>query len=119
MDSTQFVATLDRVISHERLSRYEFAAGGDISLALELYQHNIAISEAIFGFLHGLQVAVRNSIHHTLSRDLGIPTPYEGTVRLLCSATGEVLKLTNIYDGYGEPGKRQTATIPITGQSDC
>ena len=61
----EFLASIDRVISQERLSRYLAATNGDIGEALELYEHNIAISEALFGFLHGLEVAVReqHSLH--------------------------------------------------------
>ena len=54
----EFLASIDRVISQERLSRYLAATNGDIGAALELYEHNIALSEALFGFLHGLEVAV-------------------------------------------------------------
>ena len=66
--TAEFLACIDRVISQERLARYLAATKGDIGEALELYEHNIAISEALFGFLHGLEVAVRNSIHYTLRK---------------------------------------------------
>ena len=91
-----FIACIDRVVSRERLSRYLAAAGGDIPKALELYEHNIAVSESLFGFLHGLEVAVRNSIHHTLGHDLGSFTWYEGGCVLPWSASGEVLSLTTV-----------------------
>ncbi len=52
------------------------ATGNDLALALDLYEKNVAVSEALFGLLHGLEVAVRNSLHHTLSTDLGIADWY-------------------------------------------
>jgi Abi-like protein len=60
-------------MSHARLSRYMTAANGDIKQALQLYEWNLACSEALFGFLHGLEVALRNSLHHVLSNDIGRP----------------------------------------------
>ena len=87
----EFLASIDRVISQERLSRYLAATNGDIGEALELYEHNIAISEALFGFLHGLEVAVRNSIHYTLRQDLGTPAWYDGGAVLPWSTTGAAL----------------------------
>src|SRR5690348_9339873 len=85
--TAQFLACIDRVVSRERLSRYLVATSGDIPKALELYEHNIAVSEALFGFLHGLEVAVRNSIHHTLSKDIGSPIWYDGGCILPWSAS--------------------------------
>jgi hypothetical protein len=93
--TAEFLASVDRVISQERLSRYLAATRGDIHSALHLYEHNIAVSESLFGFLHGLEVAVRNSIHHTLSHDLGMSTWFEGDVALPWS-TGETLSLTSV-----------------------
>src|SRR5208283_5317703 len=94
--TAEFIASIDRVISQERLTRYLAATKGDISGALELYEHNITISEALFGFIHGLEVAVRNSIHYVLRRDLATPTWYDGGVALPWSTTGEVLSLTSV-----------------------
>src|ERR1019366_7366722 len=89
----EFLASIDRGISQERLSRYLAATNGDIGAALELYEHNIAISEALFGFLHGLEVAVRNSIHYTLRQDLGTPAWYDGGAFLPQSPTSPALPL--------------------------
>jgi hypothetical protein len=58
-------------MSRARLARYMAAAGGNVDLALELYEKNLALSEGLFGLLHGLEIAVRNSIHHVLSTDIG------------------------------------------------
>ena len=67
----EFIADLDRTISRARLARFMTAAGGNIELALHLYEKNLELSEALFGLLHGLEIAVRNSIHHVLSVDIG------------------------------------------------
>ncbi len=58
-------------MSRARLARYMTAAGGNTELALQLYEKNLALSEGLFGLLHGLEIAVRNSIHHVLSTDIG------------------------------------------------
>lgn len=69
--SPDFLADVERTLSQARLTRYMAAAGNDIGLALDLYEKNVAVSEALFGFLHGLEVAVRNSLHLTMSAELG------------------------------------------------
>jgi hypothetical protein len=66
----EFIAELSRTVSRVRLFRYLRATQQDIELALTLYEKNVLLSQAVFGFLHGLEVAVRNSIHYVLSRDL-------------------------------------------------
>jgi hypothetical protein len=66
----QFLADFARTVSRVRLFRYLVAADQDFELALSLYEKNVLLSQAVFGFLHGLEVAVRNSIHHVLSQDL-------------------------------------------------
>ena len=65
-----FLADFSRTVSRVRLFRYLVAADQDFDLALRLYERNVLLSQAVFGFLHGLEVAVRNSIHHVLSQDL-------------------------------------------------
>jgi hypothetical protein len=72
------LASIDRILSRERLTRYLAASNGDLPLALRLYEQNIAVSEGLFGFLHGLEITVRNSIHFTLAPIHGTNW-YEGT----------------------------------------
>ena len=71
--TSEFIAELSRTVSRVRLFRYLRASQQDIELALNLYEKNVLLSQAVFGFLHGLEVAVRNSINYVLSRDLGSP----------------------------------------------
>jgi hypothetical protein len=66
-DSAQTLEAIKRAISTERLDRYQTATGGDHAAAIALYEQNIALSEAVFGLLHGLEVAVRNRMHEVLS----------------------------------------------------
>jgi hypothetical protein len=69
--AVEFIAELSRTVSRVRLFRYLRATQQDIELALTLYEKNVLLSQAVFGFLQGLEVAVRNSIHYVFSRDLG------------------------------------------------
>ena len=55
--TAQFLTSIERTISRERLKRYLGATQQHIVNALELYEHNVALSEALYGYLHGLEVA--------------------------------------------------------------
>lgn len=57
------VATL----STDRFDRYLNEATGDRWLAVKLYEWNASLSESLYGVLQGLEVALRNSFHRTLS----------------------------------------------------
>ncbi len=74
--TAQFLASIERTISRERLNRYLAATQQDIVKALEFYEYNVALSEALFGYLHGLEIAVRNAIHHELTSAYGTPHWY-------------------------------------------
>lgn len=84
--SIEFLADLDRTLTRGRLSRYLTATGGNLDEALQLYEKNMAVSEALFGILHGVEVSVRNSLHHALSTDLGVEDWYQNGLPL--PATG-------------------------------
>jgi hypothetical protein len=75
--TAQFLTSIERTISRERLHRYLVAADGDRVKALELYEFNVAISEALYGYLHGLEIAIKNAIHHELNRAYGTPHWYD------------------------------------------
>lgn len=92
--SAEFLASLDRIISHERLARYLTAANGNTQLALRLYERNMNLSEILFGYLHGLEVAVRNSIHVTLRAELGTATWFDTRTALPWSRNAEMLEFT-------------------------
>jgi hypothetical protein len=80
--SSDFLADLERTLTRVRIARYITATGGDLAEALQLYEKNIALSEALFGFLHGLEIAVRNSLHHVLSADIGTQDWYKNNLQL-------------------------------------
>jgi len=71
------LASIERTITRERLTPYLGATAGDLSKALELYEANIQLSEAMHGLLHGLEVTVRNAEHHALTASYGTPTWYD------------------------------------------
>jgi hypothetical protein len=54
---------IERAISRERLKRYLAATAQNLEDAVSLYEQNVALSEMTFGLLHGLEVAIRNSMH--------------------------------------------------------
>lgn len=71
--SPQALAEIERAISRERLKRYLAATGNNMSLAVAVYEKNVAVSEAVFGLLHGLEVAIRNGMHEVLTVHYGTP----------------------------------------------
>jgi hypothetical protein len=75
--SAGLLASLERTITKERLTRYLAATRQDVSRALELYEYNVQLSEVLYGPLHGLEVTVRNAEHHALSASFGTPTWYD------------------------------------------
>lgn len=58
-------------ISSDRFARYTLLAHGDIEMALLSYERNIELSEAMYGVLQGLEVALRNSLHSHIALGLG------------------------------------------------
>jgi urocanate hydratase len=80
--SIEFLADLDRTLTRSRISRYLIATGENLEEALQLYEKNMAASEALFGILHGVEVSVRNSLHHALQADIGLEDWYQHGMRL-------------------------------------
>ena len=62
---------IEAALSHDRLRPYLDAAGGDRARALRLYLWNTAVSAAFYAPLQGLEVVLRNAIHHQLSGRYG------------------------------------------------
>lgn len=100
-DPKELVA-IERAVSRERLRRYLTATSNDLSAAVSLYESNIAVSEAIFGLLHGLEVAVRNSMHEVLTVKYGTPKWY-GPAGAPLSRYGKD-KVTEAVHAAGGPG---------------
>lgn len=62
----EVLEALESTLSPERMATYAQATGDDRERALRLYTWNTAISAAFYGPLQGLEVALRNSMHHQL-----------------------------------------------------
>ena len=75
--SAELLASIDRTITKERLTRYLGATRQDVSKALALYEYNVQLSEGLYGLLHGLEVAIRNAEHYALTISYGTPAWYD------------------------------------------
>jgi len=75
--TARFLTSIERTISRERLQPYLNAAHSNCVKAVELYEFNVAISEALYGYLHGLEIAIKNAIHHELNCAYGTPHWYD------------------------------------------
>ena len=89
--SPQFLASIKRTISQERLRRYLGATRQDLAKALQLYEYNVQLSDVLYGLLHGLEMAVRNAAHHALTASYGVAywfARYKVTLRqpAMCSS---------------------------------
>jgi hypothetical protein len=113
--SPEFIADLDRTMSQARLSRYLTAAAGDIDSALALYEKNVLLSEALFGFLHGLEVTVRNSMHFVFSGDLRTADWYQDGLALpWLPPTRRRLSMTRSMRGMIEDARAKAGpTAPV------
>ena len=107
------LAELETALSHERLSTYLGAAGGDRERAIRLHAWNTAVSAAFYGPLQGLEVALRNAMHRRLAQRYG-PAWYDrpgagldrGAMRRTAGAKSELAR-----DGYGDEPARIVATL--------
>jgi hypothetical protein len=59
------------VLSRPRFAPYLRRSGDDVTLAIELYRWNIAVSAAFFAPIHWLELALRNSLHQRLTAAFG------------------------------------------------
>jgi hypothetical protein len=57
-------------LSRERLSRYLIASNGDEKVAIEFYEKNLFVSQALHPLVGTLEVVLRNNIHREVSRFL-------------------------------------------------
>lgn len=63
----QFIAALERPVSRVRLENYRQANGSDLDMVVN-YFYNLELSEALYPTLQVFEIALRNSIHLTLTR---------------------------------------------------
>lgn len=71
------VDAIEKSLSPERLAGYVALAKGDKRLAIRLSERNTSLSEALYGVIQGLEIAFRNSLDHTLTKELGRPDWYD------------------------------------------
>lgn len=69
--------SLDLTISKDRLGAYLRLAKGNRKKAIQFYELNNSVSEALFGVIRGAEIALRNSIHNVLTAELGKPDWYD------------------------------------------
>lgn len=104
---------LETALSHERLSTYLDAAGGDRERAIRLHAWNTAVSAAFYGPLQGLEVALRNAMHRRLAERYG-PAWYDhpgagldrGAVGRTADARSDLAR-----DGHGDDPARIVAML--------
>jgi hypothetical protein len=63
--------TFVKYLSAERLAAYISHARGDKWIAIRLYEFNTRVSEALYGVIQGLEVALRNAIHERMMTQTG------------------------------------------------
>lgn len=68
---------LDSTISRDRLNRYIRLANGDRTKAIQFYEMNNVVSESFFGVIRGFEIALRNSVHTVLTKEIGHPDWYD------------------------------------------
>ena len=113
--SLEFLADLDRTLTRARISRYLAATDGNLEEALQLYEKNMAVSEALFGILHGVEVSVRNSLHHSLSTDIGVEDWYQHAMPLAFPAVPQLI-LTAPMRNMLEKARRSTGPAAPVGK---
>jgi len=73
----EVLARLEKYLSPERLAAYYGLARGDKWVAIRLYERNTELSEALYGVIQGLEVALRNAIHNVMTTRAGSPAWYD------------------------------------------
>jgi hypothetical protein len=98
--SAQFLLSIERTVTKARLSRYLTASSQDFSQAVQLYEYNVQLSEALYGVLHGLEVTVGNAAHHALTASYGASTWYDR------------VSFTNYWSGRVKDAKNKVGAVP-------
>lgn len=68
---SRLLAPFADVLSADRCDTYRLWANGDDALAIRLYTFNVQLSAALYGPLHMLEVALRNTVDRRLSAVYG------------------------------------------------
>jgi len=67
----QILEAAEKYISPERLANYYVLARGNRKIGLLLYERNTELSEALYGVMQWLEVALRNAIHSVINERFG------------------------------------------------
>lgn len=86
---TQYVAALELPVSRQRLEGCRPAGSDDLSM-VATYLWNRALAEALYSPLQVLEIALRNSIHATLSRYFQTPSWFDMPGLLLTNEFDEL-----------------------------
>lgn len=97
---SQFVQDIEPWISHARLEAYRPRHGDDLAM-VTTYLHNVAMSEALHTPLGFLEVALRNSLHTSLSTLYGSTTWFKLPGILEPQDANAVAKITKRIQGEG------------------
>lgn len=73
----EVIATFEKYLSAERLAPYYILARGDKWVGIQLYERNCQLSEALYGVIQGLEVALRNAIHNLMTNMVGAADWYD------------------------------------------
>jgi hypothetical protein len=71
------ISAIEKALSPERLAGYIKIAQGDKRQAIRLYERNTSLSEALYGVIQGLEIALRNALDRALTKDFGRPDWYD------------------------------------------
>jgi Abi-like protein len=83
--------SLVRTITEARLDKYLIEMKGDLDAALNLYEYNIAVSEAFYTPLQNLEICLRNTIDGCMRNVYGPDWFHNGNANLTIDAQNEVL----------------------------
>jgi hypothetical protein len=91
--SAQFFLSIERTVTKARLSRYLTASSQDFTQAVQLYEYNVQLSEALYGILHGLEVTPLPALRrgHPCSKVLMIMHRFKQRRRPIWKPTTRVL----------------------------
>lgn len=103
----------DDVFSSDRLGTYLTARGGNKNDALALYAWNIAISNAMFAVICGVEIALRNACHRELSAYLSL-TWYD-TASFLSLDVGFAKEISKVKSRIRADGKSVTPGRVVAG----
>lgn len=71
------IRAIERSLSMDRVNGYLAESEGDKNRAVVLHEYNTEISEALFGVIQGLELALRNRIHGIMQKQTGSEKWYE------------------------------------------